>query len=115
MTRLILFAIIMAVGQLLFKKASEAVPSTPTVANLTGLALNPYLLTALTLYFAATLLWVWVLRDIPLTRAYPFIALGFVLVPLGSMVVFQEPLSLRYALGTLLIIGGIWLSATPQN
>ena len=115
MLQLLIFAIILAAGQLLFKKASEAVPSSPTVSGLTGLLFNPYLISALTLYAIATFLWLWILKDIPLSRAYPIIALGFVLVPLGSVLLFQEAISLRYAIGTLLIIAGVWLSTAHQN
>ncbi len=119
MLRLIGFALLLAVGQLLFKKASEAVPDRvgldgQALRETLALALNPYLIGALALYFLATLLWIWVLRDVPLSRAYPFIGLGFVLVPLGALLFFQEPITGRYLLGSALIMAGIYLAAAPQ-
>ena len=62
-------------------------------------------------YAAATLLWVRILMTVPLSRAYPFVALAFVLVPAAGYVFFHESVSLRYAAGTALIIAGVIVAA----
>lgn len=102
------FTVLMASGQMLFKVAADASTGKPLPAGL----FNGWLLAALGLYGAATLLWVMILRATPLSVAYPFAALSFVLVPLGAWALFGEALSWRYGLGMLLIIGGILLTTS---
>ena len=69
---------------------------------------------AVALYAGATLLWVRILTTVPLSRAYPFVALAFVLVPAAGYMFFGEPITLRYALGTALIVIGVAIAAgTP--
>jgi drug/metabolite transporter (DMT)-like permease len=83
----------------------------PIGERLVGLLSNGYFLTALALYAALTVLWVWVLSFTPLSRAYPFLALAFVLTPAFAALVFGEPLSLRLIVGTALILGGLMVVA----
>ena len=100
---LLCFALLLVAGQILFKYA--AVRADPDAMPLS--LLNIWLVLALGLYGLATLLWVWLLTFTPLAYAYPFAALGFVVVPLAGVYLFDEPLSWRYAVGALLIISGI--------
>ena len=60
---------------------------------------------------AATLLWVRILTTVPLSRAYPFVALAFVLVPAAGYLFFNESITLRYATGTALIVIGVAVAA----
>ena len=62
---------------------------------------------ALFVYGTATLLWIVLLQRVPLSRAYPFAALGFVLVPLASAWLFGERISVPYVLGAAFVIVGI--------
>jgi drug/metabolite transporter (DMT)-like permease len=62
------------------------------------------------LYAVSSLMWVWLLQYMPLSRAYPYIAIAFVLVPIAGWWAFDEPLDARYCMGVLLIIGGILLT-----
>lgn len=100
---LIMFALLLAIGQLFFKKAAIVWNADAGIGGF----LNPWLVGALTLYGVATFLWVWILKTTPLLFAYPFSALGFVLVPLASMYLFGESISLTYVLGACLIVTGI--------
>lgn len=100
---LILFSVLLAIGQSLFKKAALASLGQPLPIGF----LTVWMLAALALYAIATALWVWLLRSIPLSTAYPFAALGFVLVPLFALVLFGESINLRYGLGAALIVLGI--------
>ena len=96
-------------GQILFKLAARDVMVDGL--NLKSLLswLSPPMLTALFVYGAATLLWVWVLRTAPLAVVYPLYALAFVLVPLLGWVLFGEPMTARHWFGAALIVGGVWL------
>jgi drug/metabolite transporter (DMT)-like permease len=100
---LALFAILLASGQLLFKQAALVSLERP----LPGGFFTLWMLSALCLYGVATLLWVWLLRTIPLSTAYPFSALGFVLVPLLAKMIFHENLTANFSVGAVLIVAGI--------
>ncbi len=100
---LVLFAFLLSTGQILFKKAALVDQGGGLFAALT----NYWLLLALILYAIATVLWIWLLRTVPLSIAYPFTALGFILVPLAATLVFGEELGWRFAIGSFLVITGI--------
>ena len=103
---LLAFPALIAVGQVLFKIASRSV-GEPDAAGLTGLASNPYLLAALALYGSGTILWLFILKRVPLSAAYPFMALSFCLVPLLGYWFLGETLSWRYGAGLALIVAGL--------
>ena len=106
------YALAMAGGQLLFKLAAARFAGAGSFAErLLGLFFNGYFLLAVTLYVALTVLWVWILSFTPLARAYPFVALAFVLTPVLAAVVFGEALAWRLAGGIALILGGLLLVA----
>ena len=100
---LAVFALLLSTGQILFKQASVVGSPKPFHAAL----FNGWMASALMLYAIATALWVWILRTTPLSIAYPFVALGFILVPLAAHYFFGEPLTTRHVVGTVLIIAGL--------
>lgn len=96
----------LAAGQVLFKYASRTIDfSRP----LTLLSLP--LLSALLLYMAATACWLLVLSRVPLTLAFPFYGLGFVVVPLLSWIFLKEALTLPVIIGSLVIAVGVVIVA----
>ncbi len=97
-----------SLGQLLFKKAALLIPAH---ASWQDWVFNGWLITALVLYGATTLLWIWVLRVAPLHLAYPFMGLAFVLVPVMAWLLLHEPLHLNTLLGGALILVGVILAA----
>ena len=76
-------------------------------AGLIALFADPYLIAAFAIYGVGTVIWVYVLRSVPLTVAYPFMALTFCAVPLLAWGLLGETLSLRYAVGAALIVAGL--------
>ena len=104
------YALGMAGGQILFKAAALRLPADVPFAELVfGLAQNGMFVAALALYLVLSVLWVWVLTFTPLSRAYPFVALAFVITPILGGMVFGEPISLRLALGIAVIAFGLFL------
>lgn len=93
-------------GQILFKLTSAKTGGL-NVQDLISLASSPTLLVALTLYGLGTLIWIFTLKSVPLTLAYSFMALTFCFVPLLAALFLGEALTLRYAAGAALIIGGM--------
>jgi multidrug transporter EmrE-like cation transporter len=103
----IVCVVCIAVGQILFKLTSVQLQKSgsyfdPSTATL--------LISALALYGLTTLGWIWVLQKIPLGRAYPLMALAFVLVPLASYFIFNERYSMQYMMGMTMIVLGIALT-----
>ena len=103
---LILTPALIALGQILFKLASRSAGGVDA-AGLLGLARNPYLLAALVLYGFGTIAWIYVLKNVPLNAAYPFMALSFCLVPALAWGLLGEAVSWRSAAGVALIVAGL--------
>jgi len=101
---ILLCVIVMTVGQVLFKKVAINYNKSGVLFNFDVLGI---LLIAGALYVISTGLWVWALRSVDISKAYPYFALGFVFVPLLGAWWFGEELSLKYALGVSLIIAGV--------
>ncbi len=101
---LLIFSVVgMSGGQVLFKLAADR-------GKISEILVSPYLWIALVLYCAVTFTWVLVLREMGLGRAYALIAACYVLVPIGSMIVFGEKLGLSYFAGIAFIVAGIFLT-----
>ncbi len=100
---------LMAGGQVLFKLAAGRLSAQPAfdLAFFLNLATNVYLIIGLAVYALTTLLWVLLLRDVPLSRAYPFTALTLVLVPLFGILLFGEKFSWPLVVGGVLMLSGL--------
>jgi len=103
---LILTPVAIAVGQILFKIASGRIERFD-LQTILGLALDPVFMAALGLYGATTILWVFVLRSVPLSLAYSFMGITYVAVPVLSALFLGEVLTWRSYLGAMMIIGGL--------
>jgi drug/metabolite transporter (DMT)-like permease len=101
-----LFAIALAVGQLMFKFAAAEISAAPTWR---AALLSNWLLGALALYALTTALWIFILMQMPLSRAYPFALLGAAIVPVLAYFVLSEPISPLYVGGMAAMIVGLAL------
>jgi drug/metabolite transporter (DMT)-like permease len=107
---LMVYAAGMSGGQVLFKMAALRYVAEGGVGErLLGLVCNIYFVTALVFYAGYAILWVWILSFTPLSRAYPFVALGFALTPLLGAMLFGETISLRLIVGLLFILCGLFI------
>lgn len=57
----------------------------------------------------AMLLWLLVLRVVPVSVAYPMLSLNFVLVAIAAKVIWRETYTLQQWFGTLAIVAGVAL------
>ncbi|MFD4836106.1 EamA family transporter [Achromobacter sp. NPDC058515] len=94
----------LAIGQILFKVSASALAQTGTFFSAKPLGA---LFAAMVLYGITSIAWVWVLQRVELGRVYPIMALAFILVPLGSHLVFGERFNIQYFFGIALIMVGI--------
>lgn len=69
------------------------------------------ILTALAMAFIAAIVWVFALSRLPLSNAYPFLAISFVLVALAGHYIFGESLTAGKIMGAFLIMSGVIMSA----
>lgn len=71
------------------------------------LVLNPWVASGLFAAFLASLTWMAAMTKMPLSHAYPFMSLAFVLVMFLSAFFFHEPLTWPKAIGMVCIVTGI--------
>ncbi len=98
----------LAIGQILFKVSSAGLAANGTLFTFRSLAA---LFGAMLLYAFTSVAWVWILQKIELGRIYPVMALAFILVPIGSHIVFGERFSTQYFVGISLIMLGIVIAS----
>ena len=80
-----------------------------TTSSLIQLFLNPFIIAGMTLYVAAMLIWLYVLKHVEVSYAYPFTAFGFVLVMIIGYFFMAEQVTTMRLAGIGLIIAGILL------
>jgi len=78
---------------------------------LVRLLLNPWIIAAFGAAFLASISWMGAMTKFPLSYAYPFMSLNFVIVLLLGAWLFQEPLSLTKIVGVALICAGTVIAA----
>ncbi len=100
------FAISLGIGQLMFKLAAADIKMRLNESYLSAVC-SPWLLGALALYAASTLLWVIILMQMTLSRAYPFALLGAAIVPILAVLILGESISPYYPIGMFLVVLGV--------
>jgi len=96
----------LACGQVLFKQASAQLSFVRPASFLSGT-----LIIALFIYGAATLLWLAVLARVPLSLAFPFYGLSFLLVPTFAWWLLHEPIRPQTWIGGAVILLGVVISS----
>lgn len=96
-----------ATGQILFKLSAASLHESGSWFDPKTMVT---LFCAFALYGITTIAWIWVLQKVELGKAYPLMALAFVLVPLGSHFILGERFHTQYFVGVLFIMFGIVLA-----
>ena len=104
---LLAYPVAVSIGQVMFKAAALRLPAEGIGLRAFG---SPMLIGAYALWAGLSLFWLIIIRDVPLTRAYPFVALSFLFTPLLAWIAFDEGPDLRYAVGIALIAVGVVLT-----
>ncbi|HIF9343110.1 TPA: EamA family transporter [Photobacterium damselae] len=101
-------------SQLLLKKGAETliVPSTISIESIYRLSINVlsnfYLVGGVLFQVIALLVWIYVLKKVDVSYAYPFISLGFVFVIFMGYFIYNEPINIVKLLGCLIICIGVY-------
>src|SRR4051812_19329108 len=86
--------IIIVCGQIIFKYAAKELHIDPSFGYVALMRTNIYpvglVALALALYLISTMAWVQALRTVPLSLAFMFNSIAFILVPLASFLLFHE-------------------------
>jgi drug/metabolite transporter (DMT)-like permease len=101
---------LLAVGQMLFKSAAGQWRVDGWSWSSVSTLFSPSFVAAMALYAGVTILWLAVLRVVPLSIAFPIFALSFIFVPVLAHFVWGEPLTLRTLLGGAIIVIGVIIS-----
>ena len=74
-----------------------------------NMLLNPYILLSIVLTLLSGLSWIIAMTKFDISYAYPFTALGFVLILFFSSLLFDETISIYKFLGVVFITIGIFI------
>jgi len=106
------FALSLVLGQILFKFAANQKTPQGDALSLVPLLFSWPMVAACTLYGLTTILYVYLLQQIPLSLAYLFSIAGAAIVPFLAILIFKEDFSVKYVLGVILVLSGIFISTT---
>lgn len=98
-------------GQVLLKISAMKIAGGDDWRRMVTTAVNPELVLGIFVLGCSTLLWIYLLRTIPLSIAYPFMALAFLFVPVMSHFVLGEALTGWRMLGAFFIVTGVIVSS----
>jgi undecaprenyl phosphate-alpha-L-ara4N flippase subunit ArnE len=100
---LLAFPVGVGAGQVLLKIAAQRMQPGVSLATVS----DPLLWLAAGLYGALGVIWILILKQIPLSTAYPFVAVSFAVTPLlGWLLLGDKPAGL-YFVGIGLICAGV--------
>jgi drug/metabolite transporter (DMT)-like permease len=111
----LLTAFSMATGQILFKLGAKDWYGENLFQWMWSFITNPFLVCAVFLYALTIIIWIYVLKVLPLSIAYPVTALSYVIVPIIAYFFLHEKVSLDTFLGSLLIIFGVLISHMQRS
>ncbi|MFP7674057.1 EamA family transporter [Marivita sp. S0852] len=103
-----------ALGQTAFKiGVGQASTSADAglMMKLTAMLFSPMILLGLALYGVGTVFWLFALKQLDLSLAYPFVAMSFVMVAGSGMLFLGEPVQPSRLIGLGLIILGLLVMA----
>lgn len=101
-----------ASGQLMFKGASRALPPFSELGVfklILTMFSTPLILGGFACFFVSALMWIVAIKNVPLSVAYPMVALSYIIIFTGSALLYGESITWKHGAGAALIIGGILL------
>lgn len=100
--------ILISIGQVLFKLSSKNIDHLDAPWKI---VFDKMFILALIVYGLSTVMYVFALKYVPLSKAYMFMSLAFILVPICCYCFLCEPINLQYIIGLVLIITGVILTS----
>ena len=112
---LVLFSVLLSSGSQILLKSGMTRPAmkialadkvSPFV-TFQAVATSPAVLMGMACFGLSAVVWLFVLAKIPLSTAYPFVALGIAITVLGGRFLFHEPVSVLKMFGIALVVTGV--------
>ncbi len=108
---LVLFAVALAAtGQLMLKHGMQLATARARGSHgslVIAAATTPWVLLGLVVFAVSAMAWLGALSRVPLNVAYPFNALGYIVILAASVVVLHERANLLTWAGSLLVVAGL--------
>jgi multidrug transporter EmrE-like cation transporter len=111
---LVIFSVLLsALSQIALKAGMTSVPVQAAIATarstsiIAAVSQSWLVLSGLVSFGCSALVWLAVLSRIPLSSAYPFVAMGIAITTVAGLLLFHEPFSVVKVAGVLLIIVGV--------
>lgn len=109
----VIFSTICSVtGQLTLKKGMNKISGDSGGLLLQRMAFSPWVIGGLAVYGTGVLFWLMALSRLEVSYLYPFAALGYAGITLGSSLLFHEPISRTRLAGIALIIIGVMIAGS---
>lgn len=111
----IFISVSLSVGAQILLKHGMSSPPIQTAMNsqfshaVVAVLTNVSILTGLFAYVSSVAIWLVVLSKIDVSKAYPFVGLGFIGTMLFAHWFLHEPITLAKVSGTMLVVAGILL------
>ena len=99
-----------ATGQLMLKHGMQLATARAHSSHgslVIAAATTPWVLLGLVVFAVSAVAWLGALSRVPLNVAYPFNALGYIVILAASVVVLHERANLLTWAGSLLVVGGL--------
>jgi drug/metabolite transporter (DMT)-like permease len=107
-----------AIAQILLKlgmsqpSVRDSIAAADIYAAAMAIAVNPWVVGGLGLYFLGAIVWLFVLARVEVSYAYPFVGLAFIFTLILGKFVMGDAVTLWRILGVLLVAGGVTLIAS---
>jgi drug/metabolite transporter (DMT)-like permease len=116
---LLLFAILLAAtGQLMLKHGMQVATARAHENGgslVVAAATSPMVLGGLAVFAVSAVAWLAVLSKVPLSIAYPFNALGYLIILTASVVLLHERTNLLTWGGSMLVVSGLIIVVLSQQ
>ncbi|OCT12052.1 hypothetical protein A8709_29810 [Paenibacillus pectinilyticus] len=99
-----------AIGQVLMKLGATKLNTTASTTLFTKLLMmftQPFIIEGLVCYGLSAIFWIFGLTRLPLSQAYPMVAIGYILVFILAVLIFKETVSLAKISGLMIIVVGV--------
>ena len=102
--------LLLVAGQVLFRLGVDG-KNFGSILETINVLFTPIVVAGLSIYVLSTMLWLYVLTRVPISQAYPMLALAYPIMLVFARYLFSEEVSLIRWIGAIIICVGVVLIA----
>jgi len=106
---LTIVVVLISAGQILLKMGLNNTSMMPISEGIWTLATNPFFVSGILTYVVSLLLYLYILSQVPLSIAYPFLGTSYLLVTVAGIALLDESANVFTVSGSVLIFLGVTL------